>query len=415
MCEIEREVVINMYRDHVNSGFAKLSELMQVPLQVKSNGPYVYDETGERYLDCGGYGVFLLGHSHPRIIERIKQQLDKDALSNKLLINPEIGKAAKALVEITPESLDYVLFLNSGTEAVEAGLKIARLNNRSTIISTKQGFHGKTLGALSATGRKEFQEPFKPLLPNVFHVTYGSLEDLEATLKNHQANAVVILEPIQAEGGVNIPPQGYLLGVRELCDKYEALLIIDEIQTGLGRLGDWWGINQEGVIPDMLLTGKILSGGIMPVSAVLTNKKTFEQLNKNPLLHTSTYSGNALAMVAVQETISVIQEEGLILKAKIIGERFQKNFEEVLEENKAVLTDIRGRGLLWGFEFKDSGLSGRFMMGLLKKKIIVSNSLNSNKVVRITPPAILDDEQIVYIENSIKEVVNQIANIRVKI
>ncbi|MBX8944115.1 MULTISPECIES: aspartate aminotransferase family protein [Lysinibacillus] len=415
MCEIEREVVINMYRDHVNSGFAKLSELMQVPLQVKSNGPYVYDETGERYLDCGGYGVFLLGHSHHRIIERIKQQLDKDALSNKLLINPEIGKAAKALVEITPESLDYVLFLNSGTEAVEAGLKIARLNNRSTIISTKQGFHGKTLGALSATGRKEFQEPFKPLLPNVFHVTYGSLEDLEATLKNHQANAVVILEPIQAEGGVNIPPQGYLLGVRELCDKYEALLIIDEIQTGLGRLGDWWGINQEGVIPDMLLTGKILSGGIMPVSAVLANKKTFEQLNKNPLLHTSTYSGNALAMVAVQETISVIQEEGLILKAKIIGERFQKNFEEVLEENKAVLTDIRGRGLLWGFEFKDSGLSGRFMMGLLKKKIIVSNSLNSNKVVRITPPAILDDEQIVYIENSIKEVVNQIANIRVKI
>lgn len=415
MCEIEREVVINMYRDHVNSGFAKLSELMQVPLQVKSNGPYVYDETGERYLDCGGYGVFLLGHSHHRIIERIKQQLDKDALSNKLLINPEIGKAAKALVEITPERLDYVLFLNSGTEAVEAGLKIARLNNRSTIISTKQGFHGKTLGALSATGRKEFQEPFKPLLPNVFHVTYGSLEDLEATLKNHQANAVVILEPIQAEGGVNIPPQGYLLGVRELCDKYEALLIIDEIQTGLGRLGDWWGINQEGVIPDMLLTGKILSGGIMPVSAVLANKKTFEQLNKNPLLHTSTYSGNALAMVAVQETISVIQEEGLILKAKIIGERFQKNFEEVLEENKAVLTDIRGRGLLWGFEFKDSGLSGRFMMGLLKKKIIVSNSLNSNKVVRITPPAILDDEQIVYIENSIKEVVNQIANIRVKI
>ncbi|UNT54174.1 MULTISPECIES: aspartate aminotransferase family protein [Lysinibacillus] len=415
MCEIEREVVINMYRDHVNSGFAKLSELMQVPLQVKSNGPYVYDETGERYLDCGGYGVFLLGHSHHRIIERIKQQIDKDALSNKLLINPEIGKAAKALVEITPESLDYVLFLNSGTEAVEAGLKIARLNNRSTIISTKQGFHGKTLGALSATGRKEFQEPFKPLLPNVFHVTYGSLEDLEATLKNHQANAVVILEPIQAEGGVNIPPQGYLLGVRELCDKYEALLIIDEIQTGLGRLGDWWGINQEGVIPDMLLTGKILSGGIMPVSAVLANKKTFEQLNKNPLLHTSTYSGNALAMVAVQETISVIQEEGLILKAKIIGERFQKNFEEVLEENKAVLTDIRGRGLLWGFEFKDSGLSGRFMMGLLKKKIIVSNSLNSNKVVRITPPAILDDEQIVYIENSIKEVVNQIANTRVKI
>lgn len=415
MCEIEREVVINMYRDHVNSGFAKLSELMQVPLQVKSNGPYVYDETGERYLDCGGYGVFLLGHSHPRIIERIKQQLDKDSLSNKLLINPEMGKAAKALVEITPESLEYVLFLNSGTEAVEAGLKIARLNNRSTIVSTKQGFHGKTLGALSATGRKEFQEPFKPLLPNVYHVTYGSLEELEATLKNHQANAVVILEPIQAEGGVNIPPQGYLLGVRELCDKYEALLIIDEIQTGLGRLGDWWGINQEGVIPDMLLTGKILSGGIIPVSAVLANKKTFELMNKNPLLHTSTYSGNALAMVAVQETISVIQEEGLILKAKIIGERFQKFFEEILEENKVVLTDIRGRGLLWGFEFKDSGLSGRFMMGLLKKKIIVSNSLNSNKVVRITPPAILEDEQIVYIENSIKEVVNQIGNTRVRI
>lgn len=316
MGKIERKAVVNMYRDHVNSGFAKLTELMQVPLQVTSNGCYVYDEAGEKYLDCGGYGVFLLGHSHPRIIDRIKQQLDKAALSNKLLINPEMGKAAKSLVEITPEGLDYVLFLNSGTEAVEAGLKIARLNNRSTIISTKQGFHGKTLGALSATGRREFQEPFKPLLPDVYHVSYGSLIELEKTLRNHQANAVVILEPIQGEGGVNIPPQGYFHGVRELCDKYEALLIIDEIQTGLGRLGDWWGINQEGIVPDMLLTGKILSGGVIPVSAVLANERVFEPLNKNPLLHTSTYSGNPLAMVAVQETIRVIQEEELILKSK---------------------------------------------------------------------------------------------------
>lgn len=415
MGKIERKAVVNMYRDHVNSGFAKLTELMQVPLQVTSNGCYVYDEAGEKYLDCGGYGVFLLGHSHPRIIDRIKQQLDKAALSNKLLINPEMGKAAKSLVEITPEGLDYVLFLNSGTEAVEAGLKIARLNNRSTIISTKQGFHGKTLGALSATGRREFQEPFKPLLPDVYHVSYGSLIELEKTLRNHQANAVVILEPIQGEGGVNIPPQGYFHGVRELCDKYEALLIIDEIQTGLGRLGDWWGINQEGIVPDMLLTGKILSGGVIPVSAVLANERVFEPLNKNPLLHTSTYSGNPLAMVAVQETIRVIQEEELILKAKKIGERFQKFFGEILKEKKVGLADIRGRGLLWGFEFENSGLSGRFMMGLLKKKIIVSTSLNSNKVVRITPPAILEDQQIEYIENSVKGVINQIANISVKI
>ncbi|HHQ8911888.1 aspartate aminotransferase family protein [Bacillus anthracis] len=413
MNSIDRKSVLNVHREFVNSGFAKLMDFMNVPLQIKAQNAYIYDENENEFLDCGGYGVFLLGHSHPRIVERVKQQLNISSLSNKFLLSPETGKAAKALVDITPDDLDYVIFTNSGAEAVEASLKIARINKRSVIISTKKAFHGKTIGALSATGRNEFQEPFKPLLPNVCHVSFGSLEEMELELQKNKNKAAVILEPIQAEGGVNMPPTGYFKAVRSLCDEYGALLIVDEIQTGLGRLGDWWGINQEGIVPDILLTGKILSGGIIPVAAAIVKKSIFEPLNKNPMIHTSTYAGSPLAMVAVQETIQVLKDESLILKSAKLGDRFSLFFKKILPKYSDILVDIRGKGLLWGIEFTNAGLAGRFMMELLKKNIIISTSLNSNKTIRITPPAILSDKQISYIETAIIEALNQ-TNLKIK-
>ncbi len=403
-----RESVLNAHKECVNSGFAKLMDFMNVPLQVKAKNAYVYDENETEYLDCGGYGVFLLGHSHPRIVEKVKQQLDISSLSNKLMVSPETSKAAKALIQIAPEGLEYVMFINSGAEAVESALKIARLNGRNVIISMKKGFHGKTLGALSATGRSEFQDPFTPLLPDVFHVTFGSIDELEEVLRKNKDKATVILEPIQAEGGVMVPPAGYLKEVRTLCDDYGAILIVDEIQTGLGRLGDWWGVNQEEVVPDILLSGKILSGGIIPVAATIVKESLFEPLNKDPLLHTSTYAGSPLAMVAVQETIQIIKDEHLLNKATVLGARLNYFFKNVINHFSDIIYDIRGKGLLWGLEFRNAGLAGRFMMELLNKKIIISNSLNSNRVVRITPPAILDNEQVNYLETTMIDSFNKL-------
>ncbi|MDZ3956916.1 aminotransferase class III-fold pyridoxal phosphate-dependent enzyme [Bacillus thuringiensis] len=402
-----RKFNLQLYQECVNRGFARLADLMQVPLQIKSDGAYIYDEENTRYLDCGGYGVFLMGHSHPRVVKRVKQQLDISSLSNKFLISPETAKAAKALVDITPDQLQYVMFANSGTESVEAALKIARKNNRNVVIYTHKGFHGKTLGALSVTGREEFQKPFAPLLPNVYPVNFGSLDEMEKALKQHKNQAVVILEPLQAEGGVNLPPLNYLKGIRELCDVYGALLVVDEIQTGLGRLGDWWGINQEGITPDILLTGKILSGGIIPTAAAIVKADIFEPFNQNPTLHTSTYAGSPLAMAAIQETIQVLKEEELILKARKLGGEFSNFFSGILSQYSNVLEDIRGKGLLWGIEFKDASLAGIFILGLLKKKIIISNSLNTNKVVRFTPPAILQENEMEYIKMAVQEVLEQ--------
>src|SRR5260221_5125775 len=235
----ERQTVLQQYRRYVNSGFAKLNELMGMPLEVRSAGNLVFDEEDIAYLDCGGYGVFLLGHCHTTVIEAVKAQLERHPLSTRLLLNPELARAAESLARVTPEGLDFVCFTNSGAETTEVGIKIARLNRKDKLISMQGGFHGKTMGALSVTGRPHYQAPFYPLLPDVQFIPFGEADALKKALMLAGDESCVILEPIQAEGGVIIPPTGYLREVQELCRQYGAFLILDEIQTGMGRLGSW--------------------------------------------------------------------------------------------------------------------------------------------------------------------------------
>ncbi|MDP9072690.1 MAG: aminotransferase class III-fold pyridoxal phosphate-dependent enzyme, partial [Actinomycetota bacterium] len=237
---------------------ASLCRLIAAPVELRSAGTKLYGADGDTYLDCGGFGVFLLGHCHPAVVAAVQHQVATHPLASRLFLNAELAEASAALAGVAPAGLDYVFLTNSGAEAVEVGLKLARLAGKTRVIAMHGGFHGKTMGALSVTGRPAYRDPFAPLLPGVEFVAFGDSDALDAALAVDGHRAAVILEPVQAEGGVRLPPPGYLRHVADRCQAVGAMLILDEIQTGLGRLGTWWGADAEAITPDVLLVGKIL-------------------------------------------------------------------------------------------------------------------------------------------------------------
>jgi putrescine aminotransferase len=399
-----RQLVIQGQKRHVNKSLAKLAELMGTHVEVRSSGNYVFDERGQKYLACGGYGVFTIGHCHPTVIEAVKAQLERHPLSTRALLNAEQASAAETLASVTPKGLDYVYFGNSGAEATEAGLKLARLSGKRKLVAMLGGFHGKTLGALSVTSRAAYRLPFQPLLPEVEFIPFADPKALENVLSHNGDECCVILEPVQAEGGVIVPYEGYLRDVEKLCRQYGAFLILDEIQTGLARLGTWWGADREQVVPDVLLVGKALSGGVIPVSAAVASAQAYERLNQDPLLHTSTFAGNPLATIAAQAAINVIKNENIIPRAKELGEKLFVEVQKIVGEMcPHLVREVRGIGLLIGIEFAADYLAGDFMFELMHRNVLVSYSLNAHCVVRLTPPATLNESDVDWLLSAISE------------
>ncbi len=386
--------VLESLRRHVSKGRASLAELIGGHVEVESLGTRVIDAAGREFLDCGGYGVFILGHRHPRVVAAVRAQLDRHPLATRVLAEPRLAEAAQALAQVCPGSLEYVHFVNSGAEAVEAAIKIARTHGKRRLVSMAGGFHGKTMGALSVTASDLYQEPFRPLLPDVTRVPFGQAPALEAVLSTGEGFCVV-LEPVQAEAGVILPPDGFLREVEDMCRRYDAFLVLDEIQTGLGRLGTWWGADREGVVPDVLLVGKGLSGGIVPVAAAVATPEAYDALNRDPFLHTSTFAGAPLAMAAARAAVTAIEQEGIVGRAQELGERLLDRIETVLAPALGELvTEVRGRGLLIGLEFSAPHLAGDFVLELLARGVIVNHSLNNQRVVRLTPPASMDQSDV---------------------
>jgi len=387
-----REAVLRRYREHVNRGFGSLASVLGLPTGVRSSGCYVFDEQDQAYLDCGGYGVFLHGHGHPLVVEAVRAQLERHPLATHGFLNPELAGAAERLAEVTPTGLDYITFTNSGAEATELAIKLARINGKRRLIAMHGGFHGKTMGALSVNGRPVYKQPFMPLLPDVTFVAFGDAQALDDALRASADGAAVIMEPIQAEGGVNIPPDGYLKEAERLCRLHGALLVFDEIQTGLGRVGTWWAADREQVSPDILLVGKGLSGGVVAVGAVAATAAVFEPLNADPFLHSSTFGGNPLAAAAARAAIEAIERDSLVTRAAELGDRLLPELTAIANQTcPHIVRDVRGRGLLLGIEFVSEAMAGDFVLRLLQERVVVSHSLNAHRVVRLTPPAILSD------------------------
>ncbi|WP_027340608.1 aminotransferase class III-fold pyridoxal phosphate-dependent enzyme [Halonatronum saccharophilum] len=389
------EETISNYENHLNSGMAKLFKFMGLDtLEWKGEGVYVQDIEGKNYIDClGGYGTFSLGHRPKEVVEAVKEQLDLMPLSSKILFNQALGGLAKRLAQISPGDLKYSFICNSGTEAVEGAIKLARMwKGRSHIISTVNSFHGKSLGALSVTGRDPFRKPFKPLLPDVEHVPFGDVAALLSTI-NHNT-AAVILEPIQGEGGINLPPKDYLRSVREACDIYGVALILDEVQTGLGRTGKMFACEHYGISPDILVTAKALGGGVMPIGAFTATEELWEVFNENPFIHTSTFGGNPLACRAALATIKKIEDDNLIDRAKEMGNYLLEGLTGLAYKYPDIIEDVRGKGLMIGVEFIHESYGGALISYLVEEGILAAYTLNKQKVIRLEPPLIIRKEEI---------------------
>ncbi len=391
----ERELVYQEYVDSVNPGLARLLKIARMDtVECWAEGAVIRDSEGKEYIDCaGGYGVFSLGHRHPEVVAAVKDQLERMPLSSKLFLNKPMADLAALLHELSPGDMQYSFFVNSGAEAVENAIKLARLaTGREHVLSTAGAFHGKTFGALTASGRDIFRRPFEPLVPAFDHVPYGDLDALAAAIT--PATAAVILEPIQGEGGVMIPPEGYLRGVRRLCDDNDLLFIADEIQTGLGRTGYLFAVEHEEVVPDLMTLAKALGGGVMPIGAVVGRPATWEKWQKNPLLITSTFGGNELACAAAGAALKVIVRDRLWERARALGERLMAELRALAARFPRIIADVRGRGLLVGVELTREGLGGVVIPDMVKGGAAAGYTLNLPKVIRFEPPLVIEEAQL---------------------
>lgn len=381
-------------RTHLSAGRAALNELMTGEHELSASGSLVVTDTGTTYLNCAGYGTQILGARHPVVVDRVRRQLDESTLSSKILPDVRTAEAAHRLAAVMPSpDLVKVHFTNSGAEATETALKLARAGGARRIVTTTGGFHGKTLGALSATPREVFQRPFTPLLPDVEVVPYGDAAALEAALTG-APRSVVIVEPVQGEAGVVVPPDGYLAAVEAACRRHDAVFVVDEVQTGFARTGPFWASSREGVHPDVLLTGKGLSGGVVPVAAAVATAAVYRPFDADPFLHTSTYGGNPLAMAAVLGALDAMVVHDVPARSQRTGEVLLPGLRALAAAFPATVREVRGRGCLLGVELHDEGTAGEVLLGLLDQRVLVNHSLNNPAVLRLTPSALLEDADL---------------------
>jgi len=368
-----------------------ISSYKPLPVAFESGqGAWLTDGDGNRYLDAlSGIAVCGLGHAHPLLQQALADQAGRLLHTSNLYRIPLQEKLAQRLVAIA--GMDKVFFCNSGAEANEAAIKIARLyghkkNIHEPVIIVAEGsFHGRTMATLSATGNKKVQAGFEPLLPGFRFVPYNDPRAVEKALTNDDQIVAVMLEPIQGEGGINIPDTGYLESVRKLCDESEVLLILDEIQTGLCRTGKWFACQHESIIPDIMTIAKSLGNGV-PIGACMARGKTADLIQAGS--HGSTFGGNPLAARAALTVLDVLEEQDLAQQAATAGQLMLARFEKDLATVKGVLA-ARGRGLMIGIELdRDCGeLVGR----ALRQGLLIN--VTSGRVIRLLPPLIITEQE----------------------
>jgi putrescine aminotransferase len=360
----------------------------------------------------GGYGVFTFGHRHPEIIAAVKDQLDRIPLSCKVMLNDRQAELAEKLATIAPGDLEFTFFCNSGAEAVEGALKFARIaTGRTKIVATENAYHGKTLGALSASGREKYKEPFRPLLADIVHIPFGNAEAASQAIDSQ--TAAFIVEPIQGEGGVIVPPEGYLIACQDACRRAKALLIVDEVQTGFGRTGKLWGCDYEGVKPDLLTLAKALGGGVMPIGAVMGTAQVWEKVfGENPIIHTSTFGGNQLACAAGCAAVDVMMRDRLWENSAERGAQLLEGLQRLQTKYPREITGVRGRGLICGVDLYDAEFGELVIFQLVARGVICAYTLNCPQVLRLEPPLVVSSEQVDLAISSLDQAVQAACEMR---
>lgn len=414
---------VNNFRDFVNPGFLDYRK------SVTKGGQYAavewrdaglnsfIDVNGKEYIDClGGFGIYNVGHRNPKVLKAVNDQLKHQALHSQDLLDPLRAILAKLLYEITPGKLQYSFFGNSGTEAVEGAIKLAKIHQnkkgKNHFISTVGAFHGKSLGSLSATSKGVFRKPFAPLVSGFKHVFYGDIDMMYKTVRASsmvgEDIAAIILEPIQGEGGVILPPKDYFAKVKEICDQFDILLIADEVQTGMGRTGKMFCTEHYGVEPDIMCLAKALGGGIMPIGAVIATEEVFSEFFPNPFIHTTTFGGNPLSCAAAIATINVLLEDKMPERAEKMGKYFISELRRVGNKYKDIVREVRGMGLMIGMEFENDKIGYKVSKGLFDKGVLVAGTLINAKTIRIEPPLTIEKGQCDRVVKALDEVLSNL-------
>ncbi len=348
---------------------------------VKGSGDLLWDKDGKEYIDCtGSYGSCIVGYCHPKVVEAIKNQSEKLTSCHGFMYNEPRSELLQRIAKMVPEGLDRVFLSNSGAEAVECALKLARkYTGKKEIIAMMGAYHGKTLGALSVTWDKKYRDPFMPLIPQVKHVPFGNIEKLKESISTD--TAAVMTEPIQGESGIRFPPNGFLKQLRELCNEKGILLIIDEIQTGFGRTGRLFAFQHYGIVPDITCLAKGVAGGI-PMGLTLTTNKIMSSLKVGE--HSTTYGGNPIACAAAAATIDILEQENLPEKARAQGEYLVSKLNQ-LRDDHAIIREVRGLGFMIGMEMRFEVLD--IILRSLERGVLMLDA--GRNVLRFLPPLVI--------------------------
>ncbi len=399
------EETVDYFNNYVSPGwlqYRKSVSTNSAMLEWKDHESIVEGINGEEFIDClGGFGIYTCGHRNPEILETVKAQLDHQALHSQELLDPLRGYLAKAVADITPGDLQYCFFTNGGAEAVEMALKLARIATGGRwYISTTGAFHGKTMGAISMGGKNTYRVPYIPMVQQVQHVEYGNAADARKAISNLVAVgekvAAMIVEPIQGEAGVIVPPAGYLKELREICDEFGVALIFDEIQTGMGRTGAMFRCETEEVTPDILTYGKAFGGGVMPITGIICKPKMWtDELVDNPwLLGSPTFGGNPVCCSAALATIKYMIDNDVPGQCASKGEILKAGLESLKVKYPEVIDDVRGVGLMLAVEFKNSEMGYAVAKGMFSRHVITAGTLVNAKCVRFEPAAVITEDQI---------------------
>ena len=374
----------------------------------KAKGVWVWDVDGNKYLDMmSAYSAVSHGHSHPELLKVLHKQSSQLALTSRAFYTDTLGPYLETITSLS--NFDMALPMNSGAEAVETAIKAARRwgyrsknieTDKAEIIVADGNFHGRTTTIVSFSSEPNSKDDFGPLTPGFISVEFGSAKAIEKAINKN--TAAVLIEPIQGEGGIIVPPENYLSDVREICTQKNVLMILDEVQSGLGRTGKMFAFQHSDIQPDGLILGKALGGGFMPVSCFLSSSEVMQWLT--PGSHGSTFGGNPLAAVIAKRALELLDEEGLIENSRVLGEYFKNAF---IEMKSNVITDVRGKGLWIGVEIDPSYISGKELSMLLLKKGILSKETHET-VIRFAPPLIITKEDIDWAVNIIKETLDEI-------
>lgn len=363
-------------------------------IEAQREGVWVWDLDGRRFLDCfSSAGSFNVGRRNPRIVRAAHAAIDELDNGNFLLCSRQKAALAKKLAEIAPGGLTCTTFGTGGGEAVDFALKLARgATGRPKIISSVNGYHGHTGFALSAAGRDSFRKPFEPLMPRFEFVPFGDIGALDACIDAD--TAAVILEPVQGEGGIVVPPLDYLRGVRAACDRTGALLILDEIQTGMGRTGKWFASEHFGVTPDIMTVAKSLGGSLFSISATMYTEDLREFLIPNPFIHLSTFGGSDVACAVALEVIAFMEQTGLVEHAAQMGARLVAGLCDLADAYPEVIAEVRNLGLMTGLKYTEDGLGPRMSYQLARHGVLAIYSGNEPSVMRLMPPLVITDAEV---------------------